>query len=525
MGHTGYRLVGYRKLLTRADGRDMDVTTDNVVTLPVMEDVLRGNIDSYPDRVTSYNSRLIAIGNRYNLASLAESGIISRFSTLVSMDKKGGPDIPYFLYGLYSGIAESRDTITGQHAVFRFEYSDDRNYVPKYLTCEEINTTAITGIIMKDDGRYLATLHFRQHAYLNLAYFTGKVTYERMYDEDKEVLDRFMKLLDAIKDPDNAIIHRSDYIRGSNAADPYTFDSSNNAYFNSKVKDVLVVPESISLGQYGTDQMYAICEDGIFTVDINDEGKLNSVHTYTQDIIDPDKTCIVKTQLFVNNSLSWDYFSKQQKTTFFPLSRNFAFHFKNLPHLADLELSAIWKEIMEDNVLFKFLQDCTPLYDSRNDMIAGISANGKYVAVWKQGYGMHMLSCNASRHVHANGLVLSDKEQNIYEFVKPELEDRAVGMIVTRSLHFGQGIDGYKTVRKVIARGVFDKKKVKLALYGTRNYSDWLLVSTSNTYFINNISGTAYKAFRLVVFAELARDEYISHISVCYADRANKVHY
>lgn len=515
---------GYRKLLTNIDGVDMDVTSDVIVTLPPLEvDPLRSNIANMPLKVATYNARLIAIGNTYDLAKLSMPSFFSHCEVLCSLTSC--PDTRE-KFSMLNPIAISEDQTTGTTCIFSPNfYLDNNGYATsKYITIEEPNVKRVIALAMLDDGPRVVTLIFKKHDFLNLSIFTGTAEYAQYYlDESGETptpeLEEFFSLVEAMNSGTaNHTVTRSDYIRESNVADPYTFDDSNNAYFNSRVTDILVVPEAITLGQYGADQLYAVCEDGIYTVSVDAEGKLQSVHTYVNDSTAGGWSgCIAKTRLFFNNGQAWGYYSGQKEEVFLPLSRNLAFHYDDLPHLVKLQGLQNWLEMLAGNSLFDFLTSCKLHYDAANAMIVGTVSDGNCVAVWRNGYGLHLLPCKASYAVASGKLLLADDQQNIYDFSESTLQDVADGVIVTRPIHLGE--TPVSTVRTVVARGNFDRRNVGIVLYGTRDYVNWHYVASSSTYYLTNITGTPYKAYKVVLQARLGRDEYVSRLTFRYVEK------
>lgn len=516
---------GYRKLLTNIDGRDMDVTSDALATLsPLEADPLRGNISNTPFKVAAYNARLINIGNSYDLDKLPSPSFFSQCVSLYSLSSTPSPS-SWSPFLLINAIAVSYDQATRTECIFSPHFASYAGGEhSKYLTLEEPNVKKVMALTNIDGVPQVATLVFKRHDFLNMSIFTGSISYAPYYLDGNEdtptpQLQEFMRLVEAMSSGTaNHKVSRYDYIRESNVADPYTFEDGNSAYFNSRVTDLLVVPESVSLGQYGTDQMYAICEDGIYTVSIDAEGKLQRVNTYANGSIkDSWSGCIAKTQLFFNDGQDWGYYSGQKENVFLPLSRNLAFHYDNIPLLTRLNAMLPWLDMVEGDKIFDFLTSCKLHYDAANGMIVGTCAGSPCVAVWHNRYGLHLLPCKAAYAVPSGKLLLADDQQNLYDFSESSLQEEADGIIVTRPLRFGE--TPLSTIRSVVARGKFNKKNVGMVLYGTRDYANWHYVASSRTYYLTNISGTPYKAYKVVLVAKLGRDEYVSRLTFYYVEK------
>ena len=541
-------LLGYRKLLTSYDGKDMNVTSEGLATLPTLDDALRSNIIHYPDKTVTYNSRLIEVGETLDYSSLSEVSL-SYFDKYLRL---------YRLYEVPTSV--TRDAISyGEYIKFCYALGYNsttgamfyaqpnirilgNGAVPKYLTIEEPNITEVVGYISAEWGTPMVVkLKFKKHDFLNLAYFSGEMTKEPMIKND-EYSEAWLDFCDHMavitNDPNSEFYregaydseafktHRSDYIRESDAADPYSFQDSNTAYFNSDVKDVLVVPQAISLGQYGSNQLYVLCQNGIYTVGIDGTGQLSSVSSFSKDVVsNPSKACIASSRLVANNGTSWDVYEGQTKQTILQLDRNLTFVYDNLPRLSETPGASAWKALLSPNVVFDFLSSCSLAYDGVHDMIFGLSDNADFMAVFRKGLGLHFVPNKASNVVTANNLVLSSRGGLVYDYSASALASVSDGLIITRPFRLSDA-NGLFTVYKIIVRGMFSKSNLGLLLYGTRDYSHYQLIKTSCKHYITNVLGTPYKAYRLAISAKLSRDEYISHCSIEFENReVGRIHF
>lgn len=425
---------------------------------------------------------------------------------------------------LHSSTYEFVDSISGETSYI----NTDKFNVTKFTTCEEPNLKRVFSLefsFNQPKKIIYKELRFRKHGFLNMSIADGEIT-ERELDVDNNQSDR--EFYDKIISIGSGVYtQHNDYIRLSNVGDPYSFDASNTAYFNSPVERVMIVPEAITLGQYGTDQIYVICQDGVYTVGLNDEGKLTRVNTFTSDKIDANRACIAGGQLFVNNGISWDFYQGQNRNQFLSMKRNTAFHFDNLPHILSLNETKQWEWCLQGDNLFDFMQRCTLYYDSINAQIIGVVPNTGFYLVWSKDDGFRMVKSNAEYRVQYNTLLLADNNSNLYDFEDTDTVQQDDGMVIMRPFHLNaEQKNGLSTVRSVIVRGNFDSSTsncaVKIILYGTMDYKTWHVVASSTRYYITGISGTPYAAFRLVILARLKRDQYLSHITVEYDNKESK---
>lgn len=552
--YTDGALRGYRKLVKKG----LSVTSESLATQHAMEDVLYSGSGFvyYPLRSVVYNQRLLNLGQTLSTKNDEQvdvsvfSGMVrmksscsfntisvgNTYSPTVQYDITNVPSVPvrYTMTSINKlgpylnlGYGVIKDT-EGNNASIAIRLGAMYS-IPMYFAFLQVNLkyilaqgSALNGA--RPNGKYVK-IYFEEHPTLNLAYFKGEVgEYTNESGDYAAVKAEYAALEKAVAEG-TATYTTDNYIRASNVGDPYTFEDSNTAYFNSTVKEVMVVPEAISLGQYGTAQLYVLCEDGIYTVAVNDEGKLQSVTTYSQERpVHPERSCVFKTQLVTNNGREWGAYSGQRKEDLLSLMRNLAFAFDELPHISDKIVSGDYSTLVQGTTLYDFLCNASLAYDGHNDQLVAYAEGYPCIAVWKQGHGLHILPIPATRKVEAARLVLADAEQNIYEFAEADILEDTEGLLVSRPIHLADDINTPCTVRKLIVRGDFDyqRTQIKLVLYGTRDFRKWHLVASSATYYLTGISGSGYKAFKVAVIAKLGRHEYISHLTIRYVEKPTK---
>lgn len=568
-------LFGARKLLTRGDTDDTDLTTDAIVTLPQAADMLRPNIGETSQRLATYNARLITAGITYDLGTIATAPLVSyggelfldakvtdpqgthTFDTLKAQSNDATfASLANFVPTLYYPVAKVLDSATGQIAYYplydhKAPIDNDPASTPApaidlttSLWTEETGTTCLYGISPEyfdptAGPLYFLRLTFKQATHLNLARFTGeirKIAVTALTASDMAEWNEYQRARDhfyyANPTAVTTRLTRSDYIRFSNVADPYTYPLTATAYMGSPVRRVLIVPEAISLGQYGQSQVYVLTDSGIYTVAISTEGKPLAVATYSTDIIThPDRATIAASRLIANNPRGWTIITRQQQQPVIALDRNRAFRFGDLPRLPDiLPICQQWRDVITGDNLYRYLQSCTLRYDSRTDTLVGISPDLPVIALQSASHGLHLLPCPATHPVITmSGLTLaadgSQTGATLYTFDDAEPAAQSTGLIITRAIKFPQvGPDDSATLRSLILRGTFRPApaKFQLLLYATDDYRTYRLIATSAAHYITGISGTPHKALRLVLTATLDRDESITHLTLTYQPRIRR---
>ena len=549
------KLEGFRRVFIDSRNTPVNATADSICTRKLMSDPLNPNAKYSASIVFCVNKRIGMADFFYNTNGISYgSSFFNSYYFDVSSGRITDVDgriashhLKLYTYSLikkdgnYIVKRTEMSSMSAVYDVFRspvfiaydkaagkdYYINSDRDiYYNGMMTFEDVNVTTAYSIEYKPDAIILKEIKFKRHETLNISVSVGNIIQRNLDLNNKE--DRSVyELVVRIKNGYNCYKVHNDYIRLSNVGDPYSFDASNTAYFNSPVERVMIVPEAITLGQYGTDQIYVICQDGVYTVGLNDEGKLTRVNTFTSDKIDANRACIAGGQLFVNNGISWDFYQGQNRNQFLSMKRNTAFHFDNLPHILSLNETKQWEWCLQGDNLFDFVQRCTLYYDSINAQIIGVVPNTGFYLVWSKDDGFRMVKSNAEYRVQYNTLLLADNNSNLYDFEATDTVQQDDGMVIMRPFHLNaEQKNGLSTVRSVIVRGNFNSSTsncaVKIILYGTMDYKTWHVVASSTRYYITGISGTPYAAFRLVILARLKRDEYLSHITVEYDNKESK---
>ena len=112
--------------------------------------------------------------------------------------------------------------------------------------------------------------------------------------------------------------------------------------------------------------------------------------------------------------------------------------------------------------------------------------------------------------VNDHGAVLNFSAQDTANYPSALLISRPINL---------DSPDVLKTVNTVITRGAFDRKHIKVVLYGSRDLVHWHLITSSVDATLRGFSGTPYKHFRIVLLADLAEGESVSGASFAFNAR------
>ncbi len=164
------------------------------------------------------------------------------------------------------------------------------------------------------------------------------------------------------------------------------------------------------------------------------------------------------------------------------------------------------------------------LYDYTQQRIIVYNPNQKYAYIYSlksKQWGMMEASIVSSvnSYPYAYAMVKNDDGKIIVvDYSSEDFTSPVKGVVVTRPLKL-DAPDILKTVNAIIQRGYFKTGHIKTLLYGSRDLLNWHLITSSNTHRINNVSGTPYKYFRIVLLCDFGKEESVSGCSLEYKQR------
>lgn len=320
---------------------------------------------------------------------------------------------------------------------------------------------------------------------------------------------------------------RKNYIYYSLVDNPFMFPASNVvAVGSAEIQKISTSAKALSQGQFGQYPLYAFCTDGVWALEIAEDGSIGRVAPISRDVCNnPDSiTQIDGAVVFTTDQglkmiqgsevvLLSGYMDgyNVKEGDYFPSE-----YFKNKGY-ADFD--GLVKE--EDRDFRKILEKCRIAYDYPNNMlrIYPKENKGKYY-VFDLGT-REFSSCIDDTEVET---VVADypssfvqKGDSVYSFDGSPTNDRRNGLLLTRPI----SLDDPSAFKKL----------QELKLYQTRTKNDsyakvCLFVSNDGITWAEkkSLRGGSYRYFRFGVITSMMDDEALSGMAVRYeTNRANKL--
>ncbi|MGM9845569.1 MAG: hypothetical protein ACI30K_05010 [Muribaculaceae bacterium] len=368
------------------------------------------------------------------------------------------------------------------------------------------------------------SIPLKPHAFLNGAYFLHE-GYELKW-APKELSDEEAKKAANPDEPFYVTLPSKVYTSYTN--NPFVFPPTGvNTIGSTDVLALTSAAKALSQGQFGQFPLYAFTNEGIWALETKSDGGYIAKQPISRDVcINTNSiTQIDAAVLFASTRgimmvsgsevqcLS-DIINNKTKTDFST--------FKGMGKVIKMADVATYSII---ELFADFLRNCRMLYDYVNQrvIVYAVSDDG---LPWSYAYVLSLRSntwatitsdityaVNAypdALAVNADGAVLNFSAHDTANFPK--------ALLITRPISL-DGPDVLKTVNTIIARGVFDRKHIKLVLYGSRDLAHWHLITSSVDATLRGFSGTPYKHFRLVLLADLAEGESVSGASFAFNAR------
>ena len=309
---------------------------------------------------------------------------------------------------------------------------------------------------------------------------------------------------------------------------PFVFPATDAVTFTAgEIINLAVATKPLSEGQFGQFPLYVFTDEGVFALSVDSEGKFQTNHPVTRDILlNKDSLAGIEQGVFfaaARGLLLLQGSSVTKVSTVMDghpteLDRDFASEIST-QFLGGLEVES-------PQQFYKFLADCRLVYDYANSRIILLNPDSKTQYVYKfDTQSWHRLSIGNSYPVRALNsypeaqvVMQAGSRQSVLDFsVIAEDEDAQAlpGLVYTRDLSLDSA-DIYKTIHRLKVRGRFKDGHVKWQLQGSNDGMNYKTV--------HSLRGPSWKWYRIALVTLLDPEERVSFIELdCEPRFTNKV--
>lgn len=333
-----------------------------------------------------------------------------------------------------------------------------------------------------------------------------------------------VKTLPTISGMAERTIEMPNKIYTSEVNNPFYFPSRGvNMVGNGKIMGICSVTKALSQGQWGQFPLYAFTDEGVWAMEVSQEGFYKEPKSITRDVCINARsiTQIDSAVVFATDRGIMMLSGSESRCISDEIYQVPEFDVDELPGLRLMGVGVVGFVGNVGVVGFgRFCRECRMIYDYVHQRIIVYNGGYGYAYVYSlksKKWGMVTSEITESLNSYPKAYALLQKENGgltIADYSEDGEGLRAVkGLIVTRALKL-ETTDELKTVSCVIQRGNFKKGHVKSILYGSRDLQNWFAVASSEDHYLRGFRGTPYKYFRLALICDLERGESVSGCTV-----------
>ncbi len=321
----------------------------------------------------------------------------------------------------------------------------------------------------------------------------------------------------------------------SEVNNPFFSKDSNSLVLGSNLIALATSAMEISTGQFGQYPLFAFCEDGVFAISVGTDGSLQSCVPFSYDtLINKESVSTIDRSLvFITSQGIIQIGDNRQSLLNADSNITYDLDNEHQKGIVKSEANGGTPTTMT-NLAFYLTDGARCAYDYAHQRLIVFNPDYDYSYVYS--FIGQSWSIITKRFTHAlngydNCLLVSketttdedgvmNEEWKVWDYSSDDFnEKKKSGYIITRPFKLDNP-DVFKTIKTIIQRGVFKKESVHQALYGSRDNYNWAPVWSSKSEYMENVSGTGYKYFRLIVFLnDWTQKESLSGCSIQFEQR------
>lgn len=298
-----------------------------------------------------------------------------------------------------------------------------------------------------------------------------------------------------------------------------------NTVGTGAIRGICSAAKALSQGQFGQFPLYAFTTEGVWALEVSANGTYSARQPITRDVcVNPEGiTQLDSAVLFPTDRGIMIISGSQTKCISDAINSDCPFDATALQGFTTLHdrlghLPASDK-CLPTMPFSEFLKMCQMVYDYVQQRVIVYAPGVTYAYLYSlksQRWGM-MFSDIAS-HLNSYPEALAVNASNAVVNFSTPAQQQVKCLLLTRPIKLGAA-DVLKTVDSVILRGLFHKKAVATALYGSRDLIHWHLVWSSADHYLLGFRGSPYKFFRIAALAELSPGENVYGASIRFTPR------
>jgi hypothetical protein len=325
---------------------------------------------------------------------------------------------------------------------------------------------------------------------------------------------------------ENPTYFQYDRLMLSEMDNPFVFPLGQRQRFADRIIGALPATIALSTGQFGQFPLYVFTEGGIWTISLDDEGKMAASHPVSRDVaLEGTIAQLDQAIVFVSNQ-GVMILQGSQISCLSPYMDGPQYTINDIAPAGSALRASLTADgygsllgLSLDTTSFKnFLNGCKPLYDYENRRILLFNPNKGYAYecdLESQTWRKHSLPDTFTRVLNGYPSAYSYMNGKIYEWsVRPNFNEpnptARKGWLLTRPFDL-DAPDIRKSLNSIRIRGVYNHADVKYILLGSMNGIQWQRLTS--------LRGGSYKSFRLLILTNFTTGEKLSWIDIDFETR------
>lgn len=313
----------------------------------------------------------------------------------------------------------------------------------------------------------------------------------------------------------------------SEVNNPFSFPATGvNVIGSGEILGIRSATKALSQGQFGQFPLYAFTDEGIWALEVSNEGTFSAKQPITRDVCNnPESITQIDTAVIFSSDRGIMLIQGSESICISEGINNELFDVFLLNGFDQLlTISGFTNEQFKFASFQEYSKGCSMSYDYKNQRIIIFNKEYSYAYVWSFKSKMwSMLPSNFISAVNSypDSYVMTSNNElvNLSNIDKTSIVG-IPGIFITRPLKLGAA-DLFKTIDSCVHRGVFAKGHVKSAIYGSRDLNNWFFISSSKDHYLRSFRGTPFKYFRFVIITEFDSGESLSGTSISFNYRQN----
>ena len=307
----------------------------------------------------------------------------------------------------------------------------------------------------------------------------------------------------------------------------YTSEINNPFYFplagintvgSGEIVGVATVTKALSQGQFGQFPLYVFATDGVWAMEVGDDGLYRSIKPISRDVC-INGSSITQTDdavLFVTEK-GVMMIDGSNVSCISDMMNGRSFDVDAVSCLADVMVKeSVPEELKGTHDFMDYAREGRMVYDYPNGRVLLYAPGHDHAFVFSLSSGtwatLGIGIANSVTDYPDAYIQVGSGVKNISTRMDHDGMTAVKTLIVTRPVKLGD--DGYKTVYELIARGAMDRSKGAVLLWGSHDGLEYVLIKGVTGNRIYRSGGTGYRYFRIGIVGNMIPGESLSMVSV-----------